>query len=245
MSYPVFVGDIETNQYANLYEQNLVAYIDTLYNLTVSVDLNSMFLTHNFQQTNPSDPSDANKVNVRLAMNADVVNTLLGVSDIASAGSVQILRHGVINPSATGKTNGSIDGALTSGTDNVATRLLEIVAIHIFGHGRARAAIRNDSEYATSMSHIRNQVVALFTQDKANDFFNQYVNMNKIADANDVNDNQPFNFDGVELGYRVNFTLTNILDSQGANSTLIEDWTNNGAGWKTNILIKFVHTPQV
>jgi hypothetical protein len=242
MSYQVFVGDIETSQYANLYEQNLAPFVSTYYNLQVDVDLNVLFSTHNFQQTAETDPANADLVNVRLSMNRDKVNELLGLSDIASPGSVKPLTTGASGTSG-GKNNGSIDGALTSGTDNIATRLLEIVAIHIFGHGRARAAIRNDSEYATSMSHIRNQVALLFTQDVANDFFNQYVNMNKIMNMNDVNENQPFNFDGIELGYRVNFVLTNILDSDGANSTLISNWEANGAGWNTNILLKFVHTP--
>jgi hypothetical protein len=239
MSYQVFVGDIETNQYANLYEQNLVPFVDTYYELQVSVDFNTLFNTHNFQQTGEIDPANADLVNVRLAMNTDKVNDILGASDIASFGLVEPLATGVIGTSG-GKNNGSINGALTSGTDNIATRLLEVVAIHIFGHGRARAAIRNDSEYAASMSHIRNQVAALFTQDKANDFFNQYVNMNKITASNDVNENQDFNFSDIQLGYRVNFLLTNTLDSQGEQTTIID--SANAVGWTTNILLKFVHT---
>jgi len=237
-TYQVFIGDIDTEQYANLYEQNLIPFVPTYYNLQVNVNFSNMFNTHNFQQTGESDPANANLVNVRLSMNTEVVNSLLGASGIDSSGLVDPLATGSIGVTG-GKNNGSIDGALTSGHDNVATRILEIVAIHIFGHGRARAAIRNDSEYAASMKIVRDQVNALFTQDKANDFFNQYVNMNKITSSNDVNESQDFNFENIELGYRVNFLLTNTLDSNDQQTTLVDP--ANAAGWTTNILLKFVH----
>lgn len=239
-TYQVFVGDIETSQYANLYEQDLAAFPETFYNLTVTVNFQNLFSEHNYQQTQESNPTNADLVNVRLRMNTDKVNQLLGVGGIDSTGSVEPLTTGALGISG-GKNNGSTNGA-GSENDNVATRLLEIVAIHIFGHGRARAAIRNDSEYAASLKKIRDEVNILFNQDTANDFFNQYVNMNKIngiyGDVNDVNVNHIFNFEDIQLGYRINFVLTNTLDSLGADTTLITD----GQAWPTNILLKFVHT---
>lgn len=241
MAQQVFIGDIETSQYANLYEQNLVPFVETYYNLTVDVNFSNLFATKDFIQRSETDPTNANQVNVRLSYNADYVNVLLGVTDISSTGSVGQLTAGALANGATGKTNGSVNGA-SSSSHNIATRLLEVVAIHIFGHARARAAIRNDSEYSTSMAHIRNEVVALLTQDKANDFFNQYVNMNKIGAVADIpTDNAvAFNFDDIQLGYRVNFTLTNTLDSNGVLTTLIP--SGDAQNWKTNILLKFVHT---
>lgn len=82
-------------------------------------------------------------------------------------------------------------------------RLLEIVALKLFGHARARAAIRNDGDFDGQPLHVRiaDSMNSAFQVDKAR-VFSQYVGLiadRMFNDYNDVDVRQEFNFDGVAM----------------------------------------------
>jgi hypothetical protein len=85
-------------------------------------------------------------------------------------------------------------GILGTGT-TIGTRVLEILALKIFGHARARAAIANDSDIVAGIAsdlanHVQNVVTA-----HRNDIFNQYVQQDLAElNANDVDAPVSFNF---------------------------------------------------
>ena len=117
-----------------------------------------------------------------------------------------------------------------AGTTNVGQTLLEIVALSIFGHPNAQAAIDNDSTFATNsavtgvnttlgtglISAMQN---ALNSGVDANNIFNQYTLTNYyIAGSNnngDVNAAVNFNFTGLSLKVPIQFG-GKVVDSNGA-----------------------------
>lgn len=98
---------------------------------------------------------------------------------------------------------------------NLGDRFLEIVAHKLFGHGQARAAIKNDYEFYTHDAEIWDHLSTSVANNQfRNDIFNQYVatgryntfnNNNLPANgengSNDVNLWVNFNFDGLTFDY--------------------------------------------
>lgn len=86
--------------------------------------------------------------------------------------------------------------------ESIGDRLLEIVAIKLFGDASARAAIVNDSEFTsnTTLESIVNDanssIFKSFNQD-ANHVFNGYVALNRITSSDDVNNYVNFNFNNL------------------------------------------------
>ena len=178
MSFNYYFNDpsdwFSINRNADLYAQNgaLPNLNEFDYILDISGVLNDMFNTKTYQQNS----EDANLYNVSLVVNADyVVNMTANTNMVNSASN---LATGIVGSNTT-----------------VGTRVLEILALKIFGHARARAAIANDSDIVAGIAsdlanHVQNVVSA-----HRNDIFNQYVQQDLAElSANDVNEPVSFNF---------------------------------------------------
>jgi hypothetical protein len=106
--------------------------------------------------------------------------------------------------------------------ETIGDRLLEMVAHKLFGHGQARAAIKNDTEFYNHNDDIWDHLATSVENNVyRNDIFNQYVasgrynvwnqtngvnDQNNLPnngdnDFNDVNRWVQFNFDGLTFDY--------------------------------------------
>ena len=104
----------------------------------------------------------------------------------------------------------------------IGDRLLEVVAHKLFGHGQARAAISNDSEYYTHDAQIWDHLVNSVSMNEfRHDIFNQYVAtgryeahavVNNGTDSNDVDNWVNFNFNGMTFDYPLFLTGNMITD---------------------------------
>jgi len=113
----------------------------------------------------------------------------------------------------------------------IGDRLLEVVAHKLFGHGQARAAISNDSEYYTHDAQIWDHLVNSVSMNEfRHDIFNQYVAtgryeahavVNNGTDSNDVDNWVNFNFNGMTFDYPLFLTGNMITDP-----SLTEDEVN-------------------
>lgn len=113
----------------------------------------------------------------------------------------------------------------------IGDRLLEVVAHKLFGHGQARAAIKNDSEFYTHDNEVWDHLsTTVATNTIRNDIFNQYVATgrynaysnfqmngvdvnntdNTFTNLNDVNTWVNFNFNGLTFDYPL-YLVGNML----------------------------------
>ena len=123
--------------------------------------------------------------------------------------------------------------------ENIGDRFLEIVAHKLFGHGQARAAINNDSEFFTHDNQVWDHLVNSVAQTSLrHDIFNQYVgsgrygaeaNSNAQTDINtqnDVNNGNGgekwvnFNFNGLTFDFPMYLNGKIILDSSLTNAEI-------------------------
>ena len=248
-----FLGNIDINQNVNLFDQvpNIVeAFPDCYYNLTVNVNFLELFQpVGNFVQ-NQADPNKVN-VNLNFDCNQDLLNIYLGQgnvydnSGVELANDVQQLMAG--SEPADGR-KGLLLGKNTTDS-NLGFRFLEVAALQIFGHAKARAAIRNDTEFATAMDDATDKIDTLVTsytesESVRQEIFNYYVQQGFVNDQNDVNtpvafDFTNFNFQGFRSAVRINFNMPTILDSAGnaADRTILGINDNP----KVNILLLLTH----
>jgi hypothetical protein len=82
-------------------------------------------------------------------------------------------------------------------------RLLEIMALEIFGHAQARAAIANDTDFKAKHNDIINHVWNEFNKEGVqNDFFEQYVQLDRVdLSQNDVSGHVMFNLDDSRIDF--------------------------------------------
>ena len=121
----------------------------------------------------------------------------------------------------------SVLGVVGTDTGTLGLRFLEIAALEIFGHAKARAAIVNDKDFFLSegsvkngsaiqrphLGKLRDDVIYQFTQLK-DDIFQQYVATGRyLADHKDKADPHdgdlsayPFNFGNLSLDMYIKFT---------------------------------------
>ena len=124
--------------------------------------------------------------------------------------------------------------------------MLEIMAIKIFGHAKARAAIYNDSDFYKNNSNVGSIINKLIDgiqngiTDKKNDIFNIYVDSDRIQyDAvgdqlyNDIDTAHNFNFNNTSWSFPV-YLKGSLLDSI---SSSITGNLNNGPIVGGNTLI--------
>jgi hypothetical protein len=175
------------NQNANIYT-NLPSDINYDYQLVIdlsnSIDsLNNLFNDRHYQQ----DPTNEDNYLVQLSINMDWLYQATQETDATLS---------------TGFT-----GCETAGIDAnprlFGTRLLEVLAIKIFGHGMARAAIANDSDFYSVelMSHLANSMNnALYMDNHL--FFNEYVSLRRTI-IDDVSNEAEFNLYNMDIAFPV------------------------------------------
>lgn len=256
-----FLGSIDVNQNVNLFdaEPNFVeAFPNTHYRIDINADMEVLLgIAGNYQQS-LSDPNQVN-VNLRFVGNEDYLKILLGYPNVYnSTGAVTVNYVPQLNQGPShlivGR-KGVITGKETTDA-NMGFRFLEIAAIQIFNHARARAAIRNDTDFVTSMretvTDIKDKITGytVINADGSaavkNDIFNQYVKQNLLVNypANDVDavvpfNFQPFNFIGYKTGIQINFNMPFIRDS--SQNEIVRSQYNVADDPAVNILLVFHH----
>jgi hypothetical protein len=214
---------------------------ETYYHVTTQANLYTLFANYHYKQVEQGNGAPNNFL-VNLSYDNSKLYDMLG-STILSSGTISPLNHGAINPNATDKENGSINGA-DQDNNNIGLRFLEIVAIHIFGHAKARAAIRNDREFDHINMDIINGMHNSLTEQTKQRYFREFVGTGKLVPwetYDDISQWTPFNFDTSSIRYTVNFHVGGIYDSSGVLTNLIQD----NSDWNTNITIDFIHNSQL
>jgi hypothetical protein len=175
MSFVYFYNDVfSINRDTDLYASNKPSYNDQLYDyiITINGSLNNLFSKKSYQQ----DPNNINNVIINFEINNNTYNNHYLATNILS-------------------TTNSLTNGIISEDFDFNTRILEILALKIFGHARARAAFSNDTDIIFDLqnefyNHINNVV-----QNHKHDIFNQYVQLDKPEMIkNDVNRPVNFNF---------------------------------------------------
>ena len=178
MSFNYYFNDLSDwfgiERDADLYAENGAVVNDQEFDYILDLTgvLNDMFNTKTYQQNG----ANADLYDVNLTINTDYVVNM--AANTGMANSASNLATGILSGSAT-----------------IGTRVLEILALKIFGHARARAAIANDNAIVAGLAndlanHVQNVVTA-----HRNDIFNQYVQQDLAElNANDVNVPVSFNF---------------------------------------------------
>lgn len=175
------------NRNADLYANNVtpVNLQEYDYVITLQGALDSLFSTKTYQQSADNiNNNDMNNVDVTLTLNNTAFDDMFYNTAMSNAAA------------------SITSGVLGSGACDFNTRVLEILAIKIFSHGRARAAIANDSEIIAGIrndlyNHVNNVVQA-----HKHDIFNQYVQQDlPQLNADDINSPVPFNFSNDTLAF--------------------------------------------
>ena len=186
---------------ANLFAQNVTPVNQNAYDyiFTFAGDLNDFFSTRTYQQ----NAADINEVNIVLNLNTTFFN---GAST-------------AYNDTNAISTSGCSTTGFTVSTD-FNTRVLEVLAMKIFGHGRARAAIANDTTIVAPIQYnLANHIQNVLNTHK-HDIFNQYVQTdNPKINANDVNTTVDFNFAGDVLSFP-GFITGNLVDEPNLSADL-------------------------
>jgi hypothetical protein len=175
----IIPGNFSVTQNANLYIMDIPATIETRryhWIIDCGTSLNAMFSNRNYTQV--SGNNEAYTANLTVDMTQ--VNTWLTTTgltwDSTSNGGV------------------ATSVGLESGAQNFNLRLLEMAALEIFGHAKARAAISNESMFTNYHSHVTNHLSTTFNnQNIRNIFFEQYVEINRYYGSNDNQLQVPFN----------------------------------------------------
>ena len=114
-------------------------------------------------------------------------------------------------------------------------RLLEVVAHKIFGHGKAHAAISNDSAFFTHDAELWNHLSSSVATDSfRHNIFNQYVALGRYENeiilngpgiGNDKNVFVNFNFNGLSIDFPM-YLAGNVLLNNGLTPTEISFFFN-------------------
>lgn len=201
MSVVYFYNEVfNIDRNTDLYADNRLVYDDQLYDyiITINGSLNCLFSKKSYQQ----NPADMNNVIVNFEINNNYYNNYYVTSTISTA------------------TNALINGVLAEECE-FDTRVLEILALKIFGHARARAAISNDTDIIHDLqnefyNHINNVV-----QNHKYDIFNQYVQLdNPQMRKNDVNRSVNFNFTNGIFAFP-GYVSGSLLDKNNLSSELL------------------------
>ena len=216
MSFNFYVSNhVAFSQDTNLFVSN--ASVDASAHYVIDVDmgdsLNGLFSTRTYQQ-NLDDENDYNTV-----LSVDHVELFSRLNNSHS----HIFKGSSVN---------SAPGATILGQElefqPYYVRLLEIMALNIFGHAKARAAIANDTQFKEKALNVNNHLTGEFDSNETlrNEFFEQYVQLDRHElNANDVNGTVAFNLadsqisflaylTGTVLDTNTNGIITQILNSQ-------------------------------
>jgi len=143
-----------------------------------------------------------------------VVDTVTLGTGAEIAGESASLTTGSLNPAGTGIVGGS--------TLTVGQRVVEILALKLFGHARAKAAIANDT--AIEATQWKSPLEAVFHADR-NLIFEQYVGLDRVEPVsndsglyNDTDAWQNFNFSGLSFVVPVHLSLDSMDDDDHSGS---------------------------
>lgn len=187
---------------------------DYIITVDVGADVNALFETKKYKQaTNGTSLTDENNVLVYLNINRAFVDAKLtsNTTTIAKWNDVCSVR------------------GLEASPQRFGLRLLEVMALKVFGHARARAAIENDTEFyrddSVSTSVINQLITGMNVSVDAQKFniFNSYVQTDRIeADANGVDNT----YNDVDANYQFNFGSSNWSFNTWLSGSLLDAGTD-------------------
>ena len=204
MSFNFLVpGNFSITQNAELYVMSQNTLLTSKYHWIINCGstLNTLFTTRTYIENTPNTSS----YSTTLITNNTQIESLLTTNGLSydttgNAGSSATVM-GLVEPTA-----------------NFNLRLLEMAALEIFGHAKARAAFSNDSSFNNFQNIVSNHLFTSFsTESIRNTFFEQYVQLNRISGA-DVNVSATFNLAETSLFVYGNLN-GNIIDA--TNSTAV------------------------
>ena len=178
-------GNFTVTQNASLYIMDMSTLEARRYQWIIECgsNLNTMFSNRSYTQTSGNNQA----YNVNLTVNVTQVNTWLNTT-------------GLNWDTALGTPVG-VEG----GARNFNFRLLEMAALEIFGHAKARAAIANDNLFDTLHGSVTSHISDTFSiQTTRNNFFEQYVEINRYYNSDDITGPVSFNLASTSvyvLGY--------------------------------------------
>ena len=200
----IIPANFTINQNATLYIMDVPTSINNAkyhWNINCGSSLNTMFNNRNYTQVNGNN--DAYTANLTInTTQLDLWLTTTGLN-YDSNGSAGLTAYG-----------------LETGAQNFNLRLLEMAALEIFGHAKARAAISNDTAFNSLHSQLTTHLSGAFNdQNTRNIFFEQYVDINRYSTTNtsDINETLvSFNLANTSF-YIFGFLNGNIEDATPSN----------------------------
>jgi len=182
-----FLINSQTQLYAEpnkLVDTNIYDYIITF---------NTMFDTFFNSKTYKQDPQSPNNVDIDFS--------------ISSNEYINIYQNTKMQPT---ETNAYIYGSMD--TIDFSTRILEILALKIFGHAKARAAINNDTDIVNGLQNdLYNHIGSMLDRHKHN-IYNMYVYQDLQDLKQDDVDSPPnfnFNYDKIAFPGYIKGSLSN------------------------------------
>jgi len=149
-------GTFQINQNAELYIMNEYSLGSKQFHWRINcgTSLNQLFNSRTYKQNS----TNAENIDINLSINDTYVATLF---------------NSVLN--ATGGSSENFIG-IESAASTFSQRLLEMVALKIFNHAKARAAIANDNDFSGLHTQLTTHLSTSFTNsDLQNIFFEQYI----------------------------------------------------------------------
>jgi hypothetical protein len=198
MSFNFLVpGNFSITQNAELYvmSQNTLSTSKYHWRIDCGSTLNTLFNTRTYTE-NTANNSFYNTTLITnyTEIESLLTNTGLSYDTTGNAGSTATML-GLVEPTA-----------------NFNLRLLEMAALEIFGHAKARAAFSNDGSFINHHTTVSNHLFNSFnTESIRNTFFEQYVQLNRINQA-DVDVSATFNLAETSLFVYGNLN-GNIIDA--------------------------------
>jgi len=227
LNYLTLATPLSLNTQANIFS-NLYTFIDTNYVVWLNVaNYSNLFANASFMQ----NFLNIDDVDVNLTLNSawfinqlNSTNTSVIFNGYLTGETTGM--EGIINtPINQGATTGGYQfTSVYSGSfQTLGYRLLEITAVNLFHHAKARAAIENDDTFVygtapdfihggTLYSSLANQLTISFQTDKHN-IFNQYIELGRYTPGqNDVNVPVNFNFADLNMQVKLTFGVNTDLD---------------------------------
>jgi hypothetical protein len=218
-TYSYFANEFfSVSQESNLHAETFTianASYDYVFEINVGEStLNSLFNARQYiQNSNDQNSTGENNVDINLTLNRQFI-------------AEQLLTNNRIDVYGNSKSYlGYEYGFLTGAEKQVGLRFLEVAAMKIFGHAKARAAISNDKDFyrgddvAESLVHQMITGLQASINTKKHDIFNQYVRDDRIeiANTNDVDVNVNFNLALSSIAIPMRFLSTVDTNSNTVN----------------------------
>jgi hypothetical protein len=165
---------IDLTANASVYTGN-IGEVMREYDIEISVSQEDLFATRTYQ-----DSGDAVLLDITSAHELKGYNASLTANDLV---------------------NGT--GILSGTSRTVGDRLVEILAIKLFGNARARAALANETAIAATSVIVNSALVA-----EAHHIFNEYAALDRTDNENNVDGPKTFNFQGDQFQFHIRLSST-------------------------------------